>query len=236
MEVLGSQLAGWASGTGGTVETPTRTATLIPPTATPTPAALPNRTVTYCFAMNGFASTLTLKFDFAAGTVTGTLSGTRIGVVTNTCYSGSQVLETAEATVTSTFSSVLSAAIAPMGGHSRHRRTSAAPQPTPSRSRSRSRAASAKTRSRGRRLSAASVGFLAVCRPMDRSRSAQERRSGTTHNRERRESEGKPGLQTRNAGTLGETRTPNLLIRSQMLYPLSYEGTTAKVFESRLTI
>lgn len=126
MEVLGSQLAGWASGTGGTVETPTRTATLIPPTATPTPAALPNRTVTYNFSMNGFASTLTLKFDFAAGTVTGTLSGTRIGVVTNTCYSGSQVLETAEATVTSTFSSVLSATIAPMGailvtvGHQGH--------------------------------------------------------------------------------------------------------------------
>ena len=24
-------------------------------------------------------------------------------------------------------------------------------------------------------------------------------------------------------GALGETRTPNLLIRSQMLYPLSYE-------------
>ena len=26
-----------------------------------------------------------------------------------------------------------------------------------------------------------------------------------------------------NAGALGGTRTPNLLIRSQMLYPLSYE-------------
>jgi hypothetical protein len=77
---------------------------------------LPNRTVTYKFSLNAFASTLTLKFDFAAGTVTGTLSGTRIGVVTNTCYSGSQVLETAEATATSTFSSVLSATIAPTGG------------------------------------------------------------------------------------------------------------------------
>ncbi len=30
-------------------------------------------------------------------------------------------------------------------------------------------------------------------------------------------------------GTPGETRTPNLLIRSQMLYPLSYEGTAKKV-------
>ncbi len=26
-----------------------------------------------------------------------------------------------------------------------------------------------------------------------------------------------------NCGALGEIRTPNLLIRSQMLYPLSYE-------------
>jgi hypothetical protein len=28
-----------------------------------------------------------------------------------------------------------------------------------------------------------------------------------------------------NCGALGGTRTPNLLIRSQMLYPLSYERT-----------
>lgn len=26
------------------------------------------------------------------------------------------------------------------------------------------------------------------------------------------------------SGTLGGTRTPNLLVRSQTLYPLSYEG------------
>ena len=29
-----------------------------------------------------------------------------------------------------------------------------------------------------------------------------------------------------NSGALGGTRTPNLLIRSQMLYPLSYERTS----------
>ena len=31
-----------------------------------------------------------------------------------------------------------------------------------------------------------------------------------------------------NCGALGGTRTPNLLIRSQMLYPLSYERTAYK--------
>ena len=96
--------------------TPTKAATPVRPTPTPTPAALPNRTVTYKFALREFASTLTLKFDFVAGMVTGTLSGSRIEVVTNTCYSGGQLLETAEATATSTFSSALSATIAPTGG------------------------------------------------------------------------------------------------------------------------
>ena len=32
------------------------------------------------------------------------------------------------------------------------------------------------------------------------------------------------------AGALGGTRTPNLLIRSQMLYPLSYERWTPLVY------
>ena len=32
-----------------------------------------------------------------------------------------------------------------------------------------------------------------------------------------------------NCGALGGTRTPNLLIRSQMLYPLSYERSTRSI-------
>jgi hypothetical protein len=72
--------------------------------------------VTYNFSLNAFASTLTLSFNFAAGTVTGTLSGTRIGLLENKCYSGNQLLDTAEATATDTFSSALSATIAPTGG------------------------------------------------------------------------------------------------------------------------
>ena len=39
-------------------------------------------------------------------------------------------------------------------------------------------------------------------------------------------------------GTLGGTRTPNLLVRSQTLYPLSYEGMCgplrAEVYQSRI--
>lgn len=97
--------------------TPTNTTAPAQPTATPTPVVLANRTVTYNFSMNAFASTLTLNFNFTAGTVTGTLSGTRTEVVTNTCYSGGQLLETAEAAATDTFSSTLSATIAPTGGH-----------------------------------------------------------------------------------------------------------------------
>lgn len=96
--------------------TPTSTTAPAQPTATPTPATLPNRTGTYKFALKEFASTLTLSFDFAAGMVTGTLSGTRTQLITNTCYSGGQLLETAEAAATSVFSSVLSASVAPTGG------------------------------------------------------------------------------------------------------------------------
>jgi hypothetical protein len=72
--------------------------------------------VTYNFSLNAFDSTLTLSFNFAAGTVTGTLSGTRVGVLDNKCYSGDQLVETVEATATDTFSSALSATIAPTGG------------------------------------------------------------------------------------------------------------------------
>lgn len=98
---------------------PTATPTTAPPTPTsvpPTPSTLPNRTVTYNFSLNAFDSTLMLSFNFAAGTVTGTLSGTRVGVLDNKCYSGDQLVETAEATATDTFSSALSATIAPNGG------------------------------------------------------------------------------------------------------------------------
>ncbi len=35
-------------------------------------------------------------------------------------------------------------------------------------------------------------------------------------------------------GALGGTRTPNLLIRSQMLYPLSYERTNQQYTEVRV--
>jgi hypothetical protein len=34
------------------------------------------------------------------------------------------------------------------------------------------------------------------------------------------------------AGALGGTRTPNLLIRSQMLYPLSYERSQCSILHS----
>jgi hypothetical protein len=36
-----------------------------------------------------------------------------------------------------------------------------------------------------------------------------------------------------NSGALGGTRTPNLLIRSQMLYPLSYERSHCSILHSR---
>ena len=36
------------------------------------------------------------------------------------------------------------------------------------------------------------------------------------------------------AGALGGTRTPNLLIRSQMLYPLSYERSPCSILHSGL--
>jgi hypothetical protein len=35
-----------------------------------------------------------------------------------------------------------------------------------------------------------------------------------------------------NRGALGGTRTPNLLIRSQMLYPLSYERSESSILHS----
>ena len=35
-----------------------------------------------------------------------------------------------------------------------------------------------------------------------------------------------------NGGALGGTRTPNLLIRSQMLYPLSYERSHCSILHS----
>ena len=38
------------------------------------------------------------------------------------------------------------------------------------------------------------------------------------------------GLTCGDAGALGGIRTPNLLIRSQMLYPLSYERWAEKVY------
>lgn len=72
--------------------------------------------MTYNFSMNGFDATLTLNFNFAAGAVTGTLSGIRVGVLANACNSGGQLLDTAEATATDTFTSALSATIAPTGG------------------------------------------------------------------------------------------------------------------------
>ena len=37
-------------------------------------------------------------------------------------------------------------------------------------------------------------------------------------------------------GALGGTRTPNLLIRSQMLYPLSYERSHCSILHSRRSV
>ena len=37
-------------------------------------------------------------------------------------------------------------------------------------------------------------------------------------------------------GALGGTRTPNLLIRSQMLYPLSYERSHCSILHSRRSL
>ena len=39
-------------------------------------------------------------------------------------------------------------------------------------------------------------------------------------------------LTCENCGALGGTRTPNLLIRSQMLYPLSYERSPCSILQS----
>src|ERR1700733_8678873 len=40
---------------------------------------------------------------------------------------------------------------------------------------------------------------------------------------------GEQGPDLRGCGALGGTRTPNLLIRSQMLYPLSYERSESSI-------
>jgi hypothetical protein len=40
------------------------------------------------------------------------------------------------------------------------------------------------------------------------------------------------GAELGNGGALGGTRTPNLLIRSQMLYPLSYERSHSSILHS----
>lgn len=98
--------------------TPAPTATFTPtaPTATPTPAVLANRSLTANFSLSGFASTLTLSFNFQAGTFAGSLSGGRSQLLPNQCMSGGQVVETAQATETSTFMAGLSGTIAQNGG------------------------------------------------------------------------------------------------------------------------
>jgi hypothetical protein len=49
-------------------------------------------------------------------------------------------------------------------------------------------------------------------------------RRGSQHGSQRREKDPSPErVGACDLGALGGTRTPNLLIRSQMLYPLSYE-------------
>ncbi|HML99046.1 MAG TPA: hypothetical protein PKD75_11240 [Tepidiformaceae bacterium] len=72
--------------------------------------------MTYNFPMNGYDTTLTFSFKFDAGTVAGTLSGTRVRVLANECMSDGQRVDIAEAEATDTFSSTLSATIAPTGG------------------------------------------------------------------------------------------------------------------------
>lgn len=44
-----------------------------------------------------------------------------------------------------------------------------------------------------------------------------------------------PVIGTLLVGTLGGNRTPNLLVRSQTLYPLSYEGKASQGQITRLT-
>lgn len=95
---------------------PTATFTPVGPTATPTPVVLANRSLTANFSLSGFASTLTLSFNFRAGTFAGSLSGGRSQVLPNQCMSGGQVVETAQATETSTFMAGLSGTIGPNGG------------------------------------------------------------------------------------------------------------------------
>lgn len=94
----------------------TATPTPVPPTATPTPSVLANRSLTANFNLSGFASTLALSFNFQAGTFAGSLSGGRSQVLPNECRLGGQLIDTAQATETSTFMAGLSGTIAPNGG------------------------------------------------------------------------------------------------------------------------
>jgi hypothetical protein len=105
--------------------TPTRTPTPAPtaaPTTTPTPAAtstpapLANRSASSDFALGAYDAHLSLAINFAAGSVSGTLSGSKSEVLQGQCGQGDQLLETAQLTATSSFSAGLSSAIAATGG------------------------------------------------------------------------------------------------------------------------
>ena len=113
--------------TATVVSTPTSASTpMSPPTATPSPTDTPVPTNTVSvpptesraasFVLGSFSAQLTLTINFGAGTVTGTLSGSRSEILSNACFEGSTQIDDAQAVATSSFTTGFSGAISTTGG------------------------------------------------------------------------------------------------------------------------